>query len=100
MSSNTGMIAQRGHTEARLDKNEAENSDGQVGSVSYYNPLRTIELSGIWLGGVPVIGSTYSVAINLIGNPTGSVYLETLSTDESNADFVRISTRSTQYYLF
>jgi hypothetical protein len=100
LSAQTGMLAQRGTSEASVEKNTGKNASGEVALLSLYNPTRSIEISGVLFGLPAYVGQTMGVtAIFLLGSPSGNVYCESVRVEHGNEDFAKVTVRGTQYNL-
>jgi hypothetical protein len=95
-----GFIAQLGEADATIEENPSKNADGEVEMTSFYNPTRSVEVGGVFLGGGATLGAAMAVNILIIGQPDGSIFCIGLRTSQSCDGFAGIHLRGKQYSLF
>lgn len=96
----SGMIAQAGESEASIEENPSPNADGEIEMTSFYNPTRSIEMSGIYTGISQSLGATMAVSILIIGQPDGEIYCKNIRLSQAGESFASIHLRGIQYNLF
>lgn len=95
-----GLIAQMGESESTVEENPSKNANGEVAMTSFYNPTRSVEIGGVWLGGGASLGGAMAAfAFLLIGAPSGGIYCKSLRMSGSCESFVMMHLRGIQYNL-
>ena len=87
-----GLVTQKLSVTSKTDKKEARDRNGVVQAVSYYNKTQEISLEGLgtYTGGQ--IGAVLSLSgITLVG---ASAYVEEISVEQANEDFVKTSVKA------
>ena len=77
----------------KSDKKEARNKDGDVVAVAFYNNMTEVRVEGLGQAGQS-IGGTISLAN---GTAVGTLYVEEVTIDFKNDDFVKSSVKATAW---
>jgi hypothetical protein len=87
------LVTQRVSKASKIDKKEARNKSGVIVAVSYYNRVDEFTIEGLG-----VASQTLGSALTLVGvTGVGTVYVEDISVDYGNEDFVKSSVKAVAY---
>ena len=79
----------------KKDKKEARDKCGIVVAVAYYNPTSEVSIEGLGtngslsVGGLLALSGTFTLA--------GALYIDEITVDKGNEDFVKTSVKATAY---
>lgn len=94
----TGFIAQASEADSTIEENPTKDAHGEVAWTSFYNPTRTTECGGVWLGAAFQLGAAMgALASILVGPPFGTVYCVGQRTSGLCDGFVGFHARGKQY---
>jgi len=79
----------------KIDKQEARDKCGIIVSVAYYNETADISVDGLGTSAA-VLGAALTLT-GTFGLGSGLIYIDEVSVDKSNEDFVKSSVKATQY---
>lgn len=97
----SGFIAQSSEADSTIEENPTKDTNGEVAWTSFFNPARTIDCGGVWLGAAFTLGSTMgALAAILVGSPSGSVWCVGQRTTGACDGFVGFHARGKQYANF
>lgn len=97
----TGFVAQSSEADSSIEENPTRNADGEVWWTSFFNPTRTIECGGVWLGAAFSLGQSMgALAAILVGSPSGTVWCVGQRTTGACDGFVGFRVRGKQYDHF
>lgn len=101
LTAQIGFIAQSSEADSTIDENPTKDANGEVAWTSFYNPTRTIECGGVWLGAAFNLGEAMgAVCAVLIGSPSGTVWCVGQRTTGACDGFVGFHVRGKQYDNF
>jgi len=101
LTAQSGFIAQSSDADSTIDENATKDANGEVAWTSFYNPTRTIECGGVWLGAAFTLGQAMgALAAVLAGGPSGTIWCVGQRTTGENVGFVGFHVRGKQYSNF
>jgi len=81
----------------KADKKEARDKQGVIVAVAYYNKTSEISIEGIGSFSNPVTNIGTSLALSGTFDVAGSIFIDEVSIDHSNEEFVSTSISATSY---
>lgn len=79
----------------KTDKQEARDKCGIIVSVAYYNPMADVSIDGLGTSAA-VIGAQLTLT-GTFGLGAGLIFIDEVTIDKANEDFVKSSVKATQY---
>ncbi len=78
------------------DKKEARDHCGDVVAVAYYNKRSEVTVEGMGVTALDV-GAALSLSSSNLGTLVGTLYIDEVSIEQTNEDFVKSSIKATAY---
>jgi hypothetical protein len=89
------LVTQSVSVTNKTDKKEARDKCGDIVAVSYYNPTSEIQIEGLGTA-TSVVGLALSLAGTYI-TLAGSTFVDEVSVEKANEEFVKSSIKATSY---
>lgn len=97
-----GLVTQSVSTTQKIDKKEARNNCGEVVSVVFYNRMTEVTIVGLGNPTATLLAGTALTVAGTFAAPfvsVGAFYIEELTNERANEDFVKSTIKATAWDL-
>lgn len=105
VTAETGIICQSTSAKVSREKNQVRNESGEFALVSFYNPLQTFTVSGVFTSAAGIATAAPGVALTIANTNTGNgvtaggIYTDDVEIAKVNTEFKKVTANATQYPL-
>lgn len=105
VTAETGIICQSTTAKASREKNQVRNEVGEFALVSFYNPLQTFSVQGVYTSAAGIAAAQPGTALTIAntnsanGVSAGGIYTDDVEVSKANTEFKKVAANATQYPL-
>lgn len=105
VTAETGIICQTATAKVTREKNQVRNESGEFCLVSFYNPLQTFNIQGVFTGASGIAAAAPGISLTVANTNTGNgvsaggIYTDDVEVAKVNTEFKKYTVNATQYPL-